>query len=162
MLISGGSSVGARDYTVRAIESLAGRKVLLHGIAVKPGKPTIFGMIGSTPVFGLPGHPVSALTIFDQIVKPSVAQVAGLITTGREFTVPASIIRNVPSAPGRDDIIRVRLVRKDSGYMAEPIFGKSGLISTLVQADGVVRIRAEAGGLYAGDTVDVQLLRPQQ
>ena len=119
-------------------------------------------MIGSTPVFGLPGHPVSALTIFDQIVKPSVAQVAGLITTGREFTVPASIIRNVPSAPGRDDIIRVRLVRKDSGYMAEPIFGKSGLISTLVQADGVVRIRAEAGGLYAGDTVDVQLLRPQQ
>ena len=162
VLISGGSSVGARDYTVRAIEALAGRKVLFHGITIKPGKPTIFGMIGSIPVFGLPGHPVSALTIYDQIVKPSVAQMAGRITTDHKFTVPARISRNVPSAPGRDDIIRVRLVMKDNGYVANPIFGKSGLISTLVQADGIVRIRAEAGGLYAGDKVDVQLLRPPQ
>ena len=162
VLISGGSSVGARDYTVRAIEALAGRKVLFHGIAVKPGKPTIFGMIGSTPIFGLPGHPVSALTIYDQIVKPGAAHLSGLIGSDREVTVPAYISRNVPSAPGRDDIIRVRLMRTSSGYVAEPVFGKSGLISTLVQADGIVRITAEAGGLYAGDQVDVQMLRLPQ
>ncbi len=160
VLVSGGSSVGARDHTVQAIEKLAGQKVLFHGLAVKPGKPTIFGMIGAVPVFGLPGHPVSAITIYDQIVKPVVAHLAGTVITRPPFTYLAKISRNVPSAPGRDDIIRVRLVATNEGYVAEPVFGKSGLISTLVKADGTVRIASEAGGLYAGDTVRVELLHP--
>ena len=162
VLVSGGSSVGARDHTVQAIEKIAGQDVLFHGLTVKPGKPTIFGMIGAVPVFGLPGHPVSAMTIFDQIVRPALSHLAGAAVTNSQVTVWAPISRNVPSAPGRDDIIRVRLVRTDSGYVAEPIFGKSGLISTLVKADGTVRIPAEAGGIYAGDTVKVQLFRPRR
>ena len=162
VLVSGGSSVGARDHTVQAIEKIAGQDVLFHGLTVKPGKPTIFGMIGAVPVFGLPGHPVSAMTIFDQIVRPALSHLAGAAVTNSQVTVWAPISRNVPSAPGRDDIIRVRLVRTDSGYVAEPIFGKSGLISTLVKAGGTVRIPAEAGGIYAGDTVKVQLFRPRR
>lgn len=161
VLVSGGSSVGARDHTVQAIQMLAGQDVLFHGIAVKPGKPTIFGMIGAVPVFGLPGHPVSAMTIYNQIVKPVLARLAGAVVTKPQFTILAQISRNVPSAPGRDDIIRVRLEKTDQGrYVAEPIFGKSGLISTLVKADGTVRIPSETGGLYAGDAVQVELLRP--
>ncbi|EAX47195.1 molybdenum cofactor synthesis domain [Thermosinus carboxydivorans Nor1] len=158
VLVSGGSSVGARDYTVKAIEALGGPGVLLHGIAVKPGKPTIFGMVGAVPVFGLPGHPVSALIIYHQLVRPALAVMAGE-KAQRVFKVPAKMSRNVASAPGRDEIIRVRLLHRDGEYWAEPVFGKSGLISTMTEADGLVVIAPEKSGLYAGEQVEVEMLR---
>ncbi|SDF59119.1 gephyrin-like molybdotransferase Glp [Sporolituus thermophilus] len=158
VMVSGGSSVGARDYTVKAIEALGGPGVLLHGIAVKPGKPTIFGMVGAVPVFGLPGHPVSALIIYHQLVRPALAVMAGE-KVQRVFRVPAKISRNVASAPGRDEIIRVRLLPKDGEYWAEPVFGKSGLICTMTEADGLVVIAPEKSGLYAGEQVEVEMLR---
>lgn len=158
VIVSGGSSVGVRDHTVRAIEALSGQEVLFHGLSVKPGKPTIFGLIGRTPVFGLPGHPVSALTIYDQVVKPAADYLAGAVSHQAKIIVPARISRNVPSAPGRDDIIRVQLTKAEHGYQAEPVFGKSGLISTLVKSDGLIRIAAGSSGLYAGDMVAVELL----
>lgn len=160
VLISGGSSVGERDHTVRALEALSGKQVLIHGIAVKPGKPTLFGMVGHTPVFGLPGHPVSAMTVYEKVVKPYAAILAGLVSKVERITLPARMSRNVASAPGRDDIIRVRLKLIGDEYVAEPVFGKSGLISTLVKADGLVHIASEISGLYSGDKVNVQLLRP--
>jgi len=158
VLISGGSSVGTRDHTVHAIAELGSPGVLLHGIAVKPGKPTIYGLIDHVPVFGLPGHPVSAMTICEQLVKPAAGLLVGRSGPFRGRAVPARISRNIASTPGRDDFLRVRLIWKQNGYEAEPILGKSGLISTMLQADGLVHIDTDCGGLYAGDLVMVELI----
>lgn len=158
VVISGGSSVGARDYTVKAIGSLGAPGVLIHGVAVKPGRPTVFGMVGSVPVFGLPGHPVAAMTVCDQLVKPAVHLLLGR-TGGGPPGLPASLARNIASSPGRDDFVNVRLDKQHGQYSAEPILGKSGLISTIAQADGVIHIPADKSGLYGGDAVEVTLIR---
>jgi len=158
VVISGGSSVGARDYTVRAIGSLGSPGVLIHGIAVKPGRPTVFGMIGKVPVFGLPGHPVAAMTVCEQLVKPAVRSILGQ-KTGCSWAVPAAVTRSVASAPGRDDFINVRLDKREGGYTADPVLGKSGLISTIAQADGIVHIPADKSGLYSGESVEVLVIR---
>ena len=159
VLVSGGSSVGTRDYTIQALEALSGRDVLLHGVAIKPGKPTIFTMVGNVALFGLPGHPVSALTVFERIVRKAAEEISGEVVVGDGLCVRARITRNVPSAAGREDIIRVKLKREGDGYVAEPVFGKSGLISTLIKADARVRIAPHVGGLYAGDEVEAVWLR---
>ena len=156
VVISGGSSVGVKDFTVPAIRSLGEPGILVHGLAVKPGKPTIFAMIGKVPVFGLPGHPVAALTICSQLVAAAVRQMSGCLPKLGGGGISAVMARNVASAPGRDDFVQVRLVAKDSGFLAEPVFGKSGLISIMNRADGVVRIPASKSGLYEGETVLVQ------
>ncbi|MBP1763524.1 MAG: molybdenum cofactor synthesis domain containing protein [Firmicutes bacterium] len=158
VLISGGSSVGTRDHTVQAIAQLGAPGVLLHGIAMKPGKPTIYGLIGRVPVFGLPGHPVSALVVCEQMVKPAIELMLGQSSAKRECLVPARVSRNIASTPGRDDFLRVRLRWGQDGYEADPVLGKSGLISTMTQADGLVHIDADSGGLYAGDLVMVVLM----
>lgn len=158
VVISGGSSVGARDYTVKAIGALGDPGVLIHGVAVKPGRPTIFGMVGAVPVFGLPGHPVAAMTVCDQLVKPAVHLLLGR-TGGGQPRLPARLARNIASSPGRDDFVNVRLDKQQGQYSAEPILGKSGLISTIAQADGVIHIPADKSGLYGGDVVEVALIR---
>ena len=161
VVISGGSSVGARDFTVKAIGALGEPGVLIHGISIKPGKPTIFAMVSSVPVFGLPGHPVAAMTVCEQLVKPAVRILQGhkqLPSQG----LPALMTRNVASAPGRDDFVHVRLHKEEGGqpvYRATPILGKSGLISIIAQADGVLHIPADSSGLYEGDAVEVTLLQ---
>jgi len=157
VVISGGSSVGARDYTEKAISALGDPGVLIHGIAVKPGKPTIFGMVGSIPIFGLPGHPVAAMTVCQQLVKVAVRTLMGQKQAMSTFGVPAVLTRNLPSVPGRDDFINVRLGKLEGHYTATPILGKSGLISTMSDADGVVHIPAHISGLYHGEIVEVVL-----
>jgi len=157
VVISGGSSVGVKDFTVPAIQALSAPGILIHGLAIKPGKPTIFGMAGEVPVFGLPGHPVAALTVCVQVVAAAVRQMTGWKPMSAARGVPAVLTRNIASAPGRDDFINVRLNKTDDGYTAEPIFGKSGLISIMTQADGVVHIPLEKGGLYEGERVIVNL-----
>lgn len=158
VVLSGGSSVGVRDHVLQVLQSFPAAQVLLHGVTVKPGKPTLCGLIGTVPVFGLPGHPVSALTICELLVKPALAAMLGQTPTPLP-RLRARMSRNVASAPGRDDFIRVRLEERPSGYRAVPVFGKSGLISTLTQADGVVHIAAAQGGLQQDDWVEVTLLR---
>ncbi len=159
VIISGGSSVGTRDHTVRVLQSyVEDNSVLFHGITIKPGKPTIFGMVGKIPVFGLPGHPVSAMTICHVLIKPLVAALLGQPCLEPPRRIMAQITRNVASAPGRDDFVRVKLRRLDGNYWAEPIFGKSGLISTYLQADGIIHITAMKSGLYREDWVEVELL----
>jgi len=157
VVVSGGSSVGARDHTVRAIQELGKKDVLFHGVAVKPGKPTIFGRIGNVPVFGLPGHPVAAMTVCRQIVTPAIQSFLGQ-AVGEVYTIPARMTRSMASVPGRDDYIRVRLIRKSDGYWAEPILGKSGLISTMCTASGIVHISADKGGLYSEEIVEVEII----
>ena len=163
VLISGGSSMGVRDYTVEAIDSLGEPGVLVHGISIKPGKPTIIGRVRrgdvDKAVVGIPGHPVSALMIFHAFVRPILRQLSGERETGLESEggITASLSRNLASAPGREDLVRVRLERGEAGLTAHPLMGNSAMISTMTRADGFVTIPLAVEGLRAGADVRVTL-----
>lgn len=161
VLVSGGSSVGVKDLTARIFDELEPGSVLLHGVAVKPGKPLIAGLVGGKPVFGLPGHPAAVTVCFLNFVEPVILRIAGdqmRLEAGRYETVPAVLSKNVSSAPGREDHIRVSLYREDGTLYAEPILGKSGLIRTLVVADGIIVVPSQAQGIARGERVDVRVL----
>jgi molybdopterin molybdotransferase len=160
--ISGGSSVGARDHTLEVFESFENMELLVHGISISPGKPTIIARIGNRAVFGLPGHTASAMVIAEVFLKPFLHCLSGENIPNRayHYHVEAELSRNIESASGRDDFIRVRLEKRGKKLIAEPIFGKSGLISTLVEADGLIRIDRNIEGLYQGQAVRVMLFNP--
>jgi molybdopterin molybdotransferase len=157
--ISGGSSVGTKDLTLKVFEALRDFELLVHGISISPGKPTIIGRSGSKAVIGLPGHVASALIVAEVFLTPLISRLSGRIYSSRGFQpkVQAMLARNIESATGREDYIRVKLVQTGETLIAEPIFGKSGLISTLVEADGLIRIEMNTEGLYKDQTVDVLL-----
>jgi molybdopterin molybdotransferase len=158
VLISGGSSVGTRDFTVEVISSFAEAEVLVHGISISPGKPTILARIGDRPFWGLPGHVVSTMIVFDRIVRPFLLHLGGMRTPlNQEIRLPARLSRNLASAPGRTDFIRVKVIRGAQGIRAEPVLGKSGLINTMVTGDGVIEIGRDVEGLEAGAPVEVIL-----
>jgi len=148
VLLSGGSSVGTRDFTIEVINALPDSELLVHGISISPGKPTILAMAGGKPIWGLPGHVVSAMVVFEKVVKPFINRVRGLENPFPETRgIPARLSRNIPSAQGRVDFVRVRFAEKDNVLLAEPILGKSGLINTMVQADGLIEIDSDTEGL---------------
>lgn len=150
--------MGTRDHTRRIIDELGKPGVLVHGLAIRPGKPTILGMADGKLAIGLPGHPVSAMVVFDILVRPLLERMSGLSPGERAITqVEATLARNVASTAGREDYIRVRLVEREGALWAEPILGKSGLITTLVRASGLLRIPAEKDGFQAGERVAVRL-----
>lgn len=158
VLISGGSSVGARDYTVDAISAFADSEVLVHGIAISPGKPTILARVGHKALWGLPGHVASAMIVFARVVRPFLRHIGGLDPAGApEVAIPARLSRNVASAQGRTDFIRVRLVRRGADLWAEPVLGKSGLLNTMIRADGIIEIGKNNEGLDEGARVEVML-----
>lgn len=161
VLISGGSSVGAKDITLDVIGSFKRSEIIFHGISVAPGKPTILARAVDKPVLGLPGHPQSALVIFDIFGAPLLRVLGGedpatVFTPLR--TVRAQLTQNVASQPGREDYVRVTIAARDGRHLATPLAGKSGAIFNLVKADGLVRIAANAEGLEAGTEVEVMLL----
>jgi len=125
---------------------------LIHGVAIAPGKPTILGRCGTVPVIGLPGHPASAFIVLLVIGRHLLTGMTGETGTV-PVMIPATLALNVPSARGREDYVRVSL--KDG--IATPLFGKSGLLNTLVKSNGVVRVPAESEGLETGSTVEVIL-----
>lgn len=159
VLISGGSSVGNRDHTADVIAELGQPGILVHGVKLKPGKPTILAVAQDKPVVGLPGQPVSAQIVYGLFVTPLLRQLQGL-SPKPEFrpTVRAKLTKNVASAPGRTDCVRVRLFRDGDEIRAEPVRGKSGLVSTLVKANGLVTIPSAVEGILAGQWVEVELL----
>jgi len=157
VLFSGGSSVGVRDLGEQVIESLGPPGILVHGVALKPGKPVLIGMSGTTPIFGLPGHPVSAMVCFDLFVAPAMAQLGGLAATPPRSFVLATLARNLNSAAGRRDIVRVRLQPHGDGWLADPVLGKSGSISTLSRAHGYFEIEESSQGVTENSTVKVFL-----
>jgi molybdopterin molybdotransferase len=157
LILSAGSSVSTRDMTAQVIAALGEPGVLVHGVSLKPGKPTILAMIGEKPVFGLPGNPVSCMVTFDLFVAPTLHRLAGRTDAEHRQSVAARLTRNVASAPGREDYFQVRLDRRADGVWAEPVFGKSNLIYTLVKADGMVRIDLDTSGLTEGQWVQVIL-----
>jgi len=158
VLISGGSSVGVRDCTVEAISAFSGAEILVHGIAISPGKPTILARVGCKAIWGLPGHIVSAMIVFTRITRPFLRHIGGQCDPkSADVSIAARLRRNVASVQGRTDFIRVRLLRHGSELWAEPVLGKSGLINTMVHADGIVEIGKDIEGLEEGTPADVIL-----
>ncbi len=157
-LISGGSSVGARDVTMDVIRSFDGAEVLVHGVSVRPGKPIIIGKVGDKYLFGLPGNPVSVMVTFDLFVGFLIALLNGAQQPAWEPRyVKARLSRNIASAPGREDYISVRLIESAGNMLAEPVLGRSALISTMVKADGLIKIPLESEGLEEAAEVEVAI-----
>ena len=155
LVVSAGSSVGARDETASAIASLGEPGIWCHGLALRPGKPTLLADCGGVPVVGLPGNPRSALVVFRLIGMPLVRLVGGCTEPPPEPTVTARLARDLPSAAGRLDVVQVAL----DGGVATPLFGSSSLLSILARADGHLVVPEAATGLPAGAEVDVTLYR---
>ena len=156
ILVSGGSSVGARDFTIDVIAAMQNARILFHGVSISPGKPTILATVGRKAFWGLPGHVVSAMIVFSRIVKPFIDHISGHSdSAGQEFRLTAQLSRNVASSQGRVDYIRVRLYQDRGILWAEPILGKSGLINTMVKADGLIEIDMNTEGLDKGALVEV-------
>jgi molybdopterin molybdotransferase len=158
VVITAGSSASARDLTSRVINKLGSPGVLVHGVAIKPGKPTILAICNHKVVIGLPGNPVSALVIAGMFVIPVVESLLGLKKTGSHSLLPAKLSTNVPSQAGREDWVAGRFSLGSTGYQVEPIFSKSNLIFSLVRANCLIKVPADATGLSAGDLVEVRLL----
>jgi molybdopterin molybdotransferase len=156
VVISAGSSVSDRDMSVDVINALGRPGVLVHGVSVKPGKPTIIAACDGKAVFGLPGNPASAMVIFDLFVLPAIRACLGQPAL-RPITARARLTRNISSATGREDYVPVNLEERDGELWAAPVFGKSNLIYTLVRADGRVKIDMDLNGIRAGEEVTVYL-----
>ena len=160
VLLSGGSSMGAKDIALEAILSFPDSEFIFHGISVSPGKPTIFAKACGKPIVGLPGYPVSALVIFDLFAAPVLRKIGGeAITDINQFakTLRATLKTNIASQVGREDYVRVTLARDSERWLATPLPTKSGAIFTLVKADGMVRIDLNQDGLEQGEEVEVIL-----
>lgn len=149
VFISGGSSKDERDASAQVIAALG--KVLVHGIAISPGKPTIIGDVAGRPVIGLPGHPSSAFIVLLAVAAPLLAAMSGRQMPLR--SIPATLTAGIPSARGREDYVRVRVYDGE----AHPLFSKSGLLHTLVQSDGYVIVPASSEGYEQGAAVEVIL-----
>lgn len=158
VVITAGSSASTRDLTSQVIQSQGTPGVLVHGVNVRPGKPTILGVCQGKAVIGLPGNPVSALVIASLFVLPVIDYLLGVRPNLRRSFTPARLTLNLPSQAGREDWIPVKLVDSPQGLQAEPVFFKSNLIFNLVRADGLIHIPPDVTGLAAGETVEVTLL----
>ncbi len=160
VIITGGSSVGVRDLTETVINSLGSPGVLFHGINLKPGKPTIGAVIGGIPVMGLPGHPAAVTVCFELFVEPLIRLLSGERRRGfsEKASITAKLAKNISSTQGREEHVRVRLEERDGELWAIPILGKSGLIRTLVLADGKIIIPSHLRGIESGQEVEVYRL----
>lgn len=156
--LSGGSSVGARDLMVEVVSGLADIEILAHGLTIRPGKPTLLARQKDKAIIGLPGHPVSALVVAQVFLAPFLRYLQGgkLEKGPLGHTIMATLATSLHSAIGLEEYVRVRIEETAAGaYSAHPIFGKSGMLSTMVQADGILRIPMNAEGLSRGDAVPV-------
>ena len=159
LIVTAGSSASARDITAEIFNDVGNPGVLVHGISIKPGKPTIYAVSGDQVLIGLPGNPVSALVIATVLVKPIIEAYLGYTETRPLPTVPAELSSNISSQAGREDWIPVQITKNSQGkHIAEPVFGKSNLIFILVKSDGLVKIPAPSTGLEAGTVVDVRII----
>ena len=157
LVMSAGSSVSVRDMTVQVINTLGQPGVLLHGVATRPGKPTIVGVVAGKPVLGLPGNPVSAMIQFDMFGVPAIERLLGVKMGMGRGRVLAQLTKNIASESGREDYVPARLEETNNGLFATPVFGKSNLIYTLVNADGLIKVPLNKAGLEAGEWVEVRL-----
>ena len=158
LILSGGSSVGTKDYSVEVIDRMGKPGVFVHGVSIKPGKPTILASADGKPIIGLPGHPASAMIIFNLFGKAVLHKLQGW-TSDEKNLAKAIVTKNLPSTPGRTDFVRARLFLEENQWYADPILGKSSLISTLVKSEGMIEIPSKSEGVQNGETVSVRLFR---
>jgi molybdopterin molybdotransferase len=160
VIVTGGSSVGTLDLTIDVVQSFPGSELIAHGVSVRPGKPTLLAEVNGKPFLGLPGHPVSAMVIFHLFGKPILKILSGLSLREalRQNRTKARASRNIPSVAGREDYVRVKLEERDGTLRAHPLFGKSGAIAHLVQADALLKIGIHEEGLDEGEEAEVILL----
>lgn len=156
VLINAGSSAGSKDYTVKVIKELG--EVLVHGVAMKPGKPTILGIIEGKPVIGIPGYPVSAYLVFDTFVKPLIYQYTGQKEEEDEI-INATLSKRVVSSLKNRELVRVTLGYVEDRFIATPLSSGAGVTMSLVKADGIVTIPQNSEGVEAGEEVEVKLLK---
>jgi molybdopterin molybdotransferase len=156
-LISGGSSVGTRDYTQEVIESLPGGELLVSGINIKPGKPTLVGCADDKLIIGLPGHPVSSVIVFHALIGAYLDRRYAL--HGKKIILPAILEENFASAPGKTTFQGVTLRSEAGQLFATPIYSQSAWISQLVRSDAYIVLPADKEGLSKGEIVDVVLFR---
>ncbi len=158
VLSIGGTSVGGKDMVPEAAKSISSEGVIFHGVAIKPGKPFGFGVVGGKPLFMLPGYPVSAMVGLEAIVLPLLSLWSGACPAKRRV-VKARLARRVPTTPGIRHYLRVRLEETDGGLIASPIaITGSGLLSSITKADGIVVIGEDYEGVEEGSEVSVELL----
>jgi molybdopterin molybdotransferase len=158
--VSGGTSVGTKDMIARIIGDIGDPGILFHGVSLKPGKPMIGGVIQGIPIFGLPGHPAAVSICIEIFMKPVLDLMSGLeesLAHRLRGVVQARLSRNVASSQGREEHIRVTLEEREDGLWAVPILGKSGLIRTLVKADGTFSVPVNRNGVEMGEIVEVRL-----
>lgn len=157
VLVLAGSSAGRDDYTSEIIDSLG--EVLVHGIAAKPGKPAVLGLIGKAPVVGLPGYPVSGIVVMNEIVKPVADFLSGK-TTPKETYVPAAAARSIVSSLKYKEFVRVTVGKNENGYFATALPRSAGVITSFTKADGILEVPQNTEGYEIGEKVSVRLLRP--
>jgi molybdopterin molybdotransferase len=157
LVISAGSSVSVRDITVDVVAELGRPGVLVHGVSIKPGKPTLLAVADDRPIIGLPGNPVSAMISARLFLVPAIRRLLGCPNPPPAAMVRARLTHNLPSQAGRVDFVPVRLAWQGDQRLAEPVFGKSNQIFILVQGQGLVMVPRDANGLSAGAEVDVTL-----
>jgi len=158
LVLSGGSSVGSRDHTARLLREMNQDGLLVEGIAMQPGKPTLLSHYQGKPVLGLPGHPVAALNVFTLVGNMILNVLEGKEEENWQPYITAILTCNIASKPGRTDYIRMKLQKTADGKIsATPIFGRSGLLSTLVEANGILTVEPGLEGILAGTPVKVAL-----
>tara|TARA_B100001964_G_scaffold101696_1_gene113693 strand:+ start:5028 stop:6092 length:1065 start_codon:yes stop_codon:yes gene_type:complete len=158
LVIAAGSSVSARDITSDVINNLGEPGVLIHGIAVKPGKPTILAVAKNKPIFGLPGNPVSAMVVARLLLVPTIKFLSGASLDSQvSAVITAELTHNIPSIAGREDHVPVLIKTTEGKTLAEPVFGKSNLIFTLVRSTGSVIVPINSNGFIKGSKVQVHL-----
>jgi molybdopterin molybdotransferase len=156
--VSGGTSVGTKDMIARIIDDIGNPGILFHGVSLKPGKPMIGGVMQGIPIFGLPGHPAAVSVCFDIFIKPVLNLLSGhedRPSYRLKGIVRARLSRNVSSSSGREEHVRAMIEEREDGLWVVPILGKSGLIRTLVKADGTFMIPVNRNGIEKGEFVDV-------
>ncbi len=158
ILIIGGTSAGIKDMTANIINELGKPGILFHGVSIKPGKPIIAGICNNKPVFGLPGHPVAVYLCFELFVKPVINKMLGLIDKIYKNKIKAKLTRSISSQAGRTDFIRVYLEEKDGEIWATPLLSKSGLIMSLIKANGILCIPEDLLGFEKNEIVEVEIL----
>jgi len=160
IIVSGGTSVGTKDMIAGVIHDMGAPGVLFHGVSLKPGKPVIGGVVNGLPIFGLPGHPAAVNVCFEIFIRPVLKILSGLkekSPLSGQRVVAAKLSKNVASSQGREEHIRVMLEEREDGLWAVPVLGKSGLIATLVRADGTFVIPLNVSGAEKGEIVEVVL-----
>lgn len=159
VLLSGGSSVGRRDFTMQVIERIDGAELLAHGVSIRPGKPTILGKKGNVALFGLPGHVGSAIVVYYLFVRPLLRKLSGCEASLGMQSIRAVAAEQIPSVIGREDFVRVAIAWGDERkpHLARPVYGKSGLLNPLIQAEGLLVVDRDTEGLDEGETAEVIL-----